>query len=248
MLFRSSVAELSSLAAQSTEALGAELRAQLAAAAEVSFELRAMIGVAGSDTVLPVALTPPMRATELAARFAERHEQLFGFGTHGAKLIVESLEVEAVARLERPRRARLSKAARPAQPVTQREAWFAGRWQDVPIYERTTLHPGDAVDGPAIVVEENATTVVEPEWRAAVDERGALVLARTRARSERETVATRRDPIMLEVFNNRFMYAAEQMGTVLEQTAHSVNIKERLDYSCAVFDAAGDLIDRKSVV
>jgi 5-oxoprolinase (ATP-hydrolysing) len=112
----------------------------------------------------------------------------------------------------------------------------------VPIYDRAALYAGAAVEGPAIIVEVNATTVVEPEWRATVDERGALLLGRTRARTDRESVATRRDPIMLEVFNNRFMYAAEQMGTVLEQTAHSVNIKERLDYSCAVFDAAGDLI------
>jgi 5-oxoprolinase (ATP-hydrolysing) len=236
------VAELASLAAQATEALGADLRAQPMQAAGVSFELRAMLGVAGSDTVLPVAFTPSMRAAELAARFAERHEQLFGFGAHGEELIVEALEVEAIARLERPRRAKLGKAVRPAQPAAQREAWFTGRWQNVPIYERTALGPGDSVDGPAIIVEDHATTVVEPEWRTTVDERGALVLARTRARADRETVATRRDPIMLEVFNNRFMYAAEQMGTVLEQTAHSVNIKERLDYSCAVFDAAGDLI------
>jgi 5-oxoprolinase (ATP-hydrolysing) len=236
------IATLASLAAHATEALGADLQPKHATAAEVSFELRAQLCVAGSDAVLPVVFARSMRAAELAARFAERHEQIFGFGAHGEKLVVESLEVEAVARLERPRRAKLPKSVRPAQPTTHREAWFTGRWQNVPVYERAALRPGDAVEGPAIIVEDNATTVVEPEWRATVDERGALVLARTHARADRETVATRRDPIMLEVFNNRFMYAAEQMGTVLEQTAHSVNIKERLDYSCAVFDATGDLI------
>jgi 5-oxoprolinase (ATP-hydrolysing) len=236
------VAALARLAAQSTESLGAELRAHPATPAEISFELRAHVCVAGSDAVFPVAFAASMRATELANRFAERHEQIFGFAAHGAELIVESLEVEAVAHLERPRRAKLRKAVRPAQPVALRDAWFAGRWASVPIYDRAALLAGDAVEGPAIIVEVNATTVVEPEWRATVDARGALVLGRTRARAERESVATRRDPIMLEIFNNRFMYAAEQMGTVLEQTAHSVNIKERLDYSCAVFDAAGDLI------
>jgi 5-oxoprolinase (ATP-hydrolysing) len=236
------VARLAGLAARLIDVLGVELRAQPATAADVSFELRAQLCIAGSDAVLPIAFAPSLRAAELAARFAERHKQMFGFGADGAKLIVESLEVEAVAKLERPRRAKLDRAARPARPAVHREVWFEGRWLDVPVYERKALHTGDAIDGPAIIAEENATTVVEPEWRASVDERGALVLARTRARREREAVATRRDPIMLEVFNNRFMYAAEQMGAVLEQTAHSVNIKERLDYSCAVFDAAGDLI------
>ncbi|HEY7671057.1 MAG TPA: hydantoinase B/oxoprolinase family protein [Gammaproteobacteria bacterium] len=236
------VAALTRLAAQTTETLEPEVRLQSGTSAQVGFELRAQICVAGSDASISVAFAPSMRAAELGARFAERHEQMFGFGADGAKLIVESLEVEAVARLERPQRAKLRKTVQPAQPVAHREAWFAGRSQTVPIYARTTLYAGDLVEGPAIIVEENATTVVEPEWRATVDARGALVLARTRARTERETVATRRDPIMLEVFNNRFMYAAEQMGAVLEQTAHSVNIKERLDYSCAAFDAAGDLI------
>jgi 5-oxoprolinase (ATP-hydrolysing) len=236
------VVVLARLAARLSEMLGAELRAQLATAADVSFELRAQVCVTGSDTALAVEFAPSLGAAALAARFAERHTQMFGFGPDGATLIVESLEVEAVAKLERPRRVQLAKATGPARPAAQREAWFEGRWRNVPIFERTALHGGDAVDGPAIIVEENATTVVEPEWRASVDAGGALVLTRTRARREREAVATRRDPIMLEVFNNRFMYTAEQMGAVLEQTAHSVNIKERLDYSCAVFDAAGELI------
>jgi 5-oxoprolinase (ATP-hydrolysing) len=236
------VAALANLAAHATKALGAELHAHPATPAGISFELRAQLGVAGSDAVFPVAFAPSMRAAELADRFAERHEQIFGFATHGEELIVESLEVEAIARLERPARAKLRNAVQPALPAAHRDAWFAGRWAKVPIYERATLRPSDSVEGPAIIVEANATTVVEPEWRATVDDCGALVLSRTRARTDRESVPTHRDPIMLEVFNNRFMYAAEQMGTVLEQTAHSVNIKERLDYSCAVFDAAGDLI------
>jgi 5-oxoprolinase (ATP-hydrolysing) len=236
------VAAIASLAARSIKMLRGELRAQPATPAKITFELRAQLCVAGSDAVFPVGFVPSMRAAELAARFAERHEQIFGFAVHGAKLVVESLEIEAVARLKRPPRAKVRKTRRPARPAAHREAWFAEHWANVPIYDRAALYAGAAVEGPAIIVEVNATTVVEPEWRATVDERGALLLGRTRARTDRESVATRRDPIMLEVFNNRFMYAAEQMGTVLEQTAHSVNIKERLDYSCAVFDAAGDLI------
>jgi 5-oxoprolinase (ATP-hydrolysing) len=236
------MAVLADLAARSMESLAAELRTQPVEGADLSFELRAQLCIAGSDAVFPVAFALPARAAELATRFAERHEQIFGFVAEGAALIVESLEVEAVARLERPQRAKIERTTRAARPVAHREVWFAGRWQSTPIYDRTALGAGAAVEGPAIIVEDNATTVVEPEWRAAVDGRGALVLARTRARLEREAVATSRDPIMLEIFNSRFMYAAEQMGAVLEQTAHSVNIKERLDYSCAVFDAAGELI------
>jgi 5-oxoprolinase (ATP-hydrolysing) len=112
----------------------------------------------------------------------------------------------------------------------------------VPVFRRADLALGDTLEGPAIVAEDNATTVVETGWRARLDALGNLVLTRAVRRARRESVARARDPIMLEIFNNQFMHVAEQMGVVLEQTAHSVNIKERLDYSCALFDADGELI------
>ena len=110
------------------------------------------------------------------------------------------------------------------------------------LFERVRLRPGHAVDGPAIITEELATTVVEPGWQAVVTDRGDLLLSRVAARPDRADVDTTADPVMLEIFNNLFMSVAEQMGVRLQSTAHSVNIKERLDFSCAVFDADGGLI------
>ncbi|MGB7215775.1 MAG: hydantoinase B/oxoprolinase family protein, partial [Gammaproteobacteria bacterium] len=130
----------------------------------------------------------------------------------------------------------------PPEPITVRPIWIEGAWQDTPIYRRETLPPGISIDGPALLVEEHGTTYVAPEWRASVRPEGELVLERTTPRADREEIETRADPIMLEVFNNLFMHIAEQMGLVLEHTAHSVNIKERLDFSCALFDRSGELI------
>jgi hypothetical protein len=117
-----------------------------------------------------------------------------------------------------------------------------GSWAEVDLYERSGLPAGHVIDGPAIITEELATTVVEPGWQAVVTGRGDLLLSRVAARPDRADVGTTADPVMLEIFNNLFMSVAEQMGVRLQATAHSVNIKERLDFSCAVFDADGGLI------
>ena len=113
---------------------------------------------------------------------------------------------------------------------------------DTPVFRRDDTRPGDTIDGPAIIAEANATTVVEPGWQARVTELDHLVLARIRPRPKRQAIGTDVDPVMLEVFNNLFMSIAEQMGVRLQNTAYSVNIKERLDFSCALFDAEGNLI------
>lgn len=117
-----------------------------------------------------------------------------------------------------------------------------GAWRDAGLYRRGTLRTGDTVTGPAVVAEDDATTVVDPGWRATAAESGHLVLCRAEPRPGRTAVGTRVDPVMLEVFNNLFMSIAEQMGVRLQNTAHSVNIKERLDFSCALFDADGGLV------
>ncbi|MFJ8255344.1 hydantoinase B/oxoprolinase family protein [Streptomyces sp. NPDC094466] len=130
----------------------------------------------------------------------------------------------------------------PPRPADTVDLYAEGRWQRAPLYRRSDLRPADTVTGPAVVAEDDATTVVDPGWRAEAAPTGHLVLTRGRPRPERTTVGTRVDPVMLEVFNNLFMSIAEQMGVRLENTAHSVNIKERLDFSCALFDAEGNLI------
>jgi 5-oxoprolinase (ATP-hydrolysing) len=132
-----------------------------------------------------------------------------------------------------------AKSPRPEEAVRM---FTAGKWHDTPLHLRENLRAGEVVDGPAIIAEANATTVVEPEWRATVTALGHLVLERTRPREERVALGTRADPVMLEIFNNLFMSIAEQMGLRLQNTAYSVNIKERLDFSCALFDAGGNLI------
>jgi 5-oxoprolinase (ATP-hydrolysing) len=118
----------------------------------------------------------------------------------------------------------------------------AGQWARVPLYLRAALRAGQAVDGPAVIAEELATTVVEPGWRAAVTDRLDLLLTRVAPRPGAARAGTEADPVLLEVFSNLFMSVAEQMGVRLQSTAHSVNIKERLDFSCAIFDADGGLI------
>ncbi len=120
--------------------------------------------------------------------------------------------------------------------------FIAGGWAEASLFRRAGLRPGQAIDGPAIITEDLATTVVDPGWQAVVTGRGDLLLSRVAARPGRAAVGTAADPVMLEIFNNLFMSVAEQMGVRLQATAHSVNIKERLDFSCALFDAEGGLI------
>jgi len=120
--------------------------------------------------------------------------------------------------------------------------YVEGRWADVPLARRRDLRPGEGVTGPALIAEDFATTVVEPGWRAEVTPAGDLLLSRVAPRPGRSEAGTEVDPVLLEIFNNLFMSVAEQMGARLRATAHSVNIKERLDFSCAVFDSRGGLI------
>jgi len=119
---------------------------------------------------------------------------------------------------------------------------IAGRTHDTPLYDRADLTPGTNIDGPAIIIEPTGTNVIEPGWRATIDALGNLVMNRTVALRRDSAIGTDVDPVMLEIFNNLFMSIAEQMGATLENTSHSVNIKERLDFSCAVFDRDGKLI------
>ena len=162
----------------------------------------------------------------------------------GRALVVEAVSVEATGgsgtEPERPCEQR--PRAGDLRPVTSVTLFSGGSSHDTPVYRRDTLRPGDVVAGPAIIAEANATTVIEPDWRAEVSALDHLVLARRTPRPAREAVGTRADPVMLEVFNNLFMAIAEQMGLTLANTAYSVNIKERLDFSCALFDTGGGLI------
>jgi 5-oxoprolinase (ATP-hydrolysing) len=195
----------------------------------------------GTDTALIVPLSD--RAA-MVADFEAQHRQQFGFAIPGRPLVVEAISVEGIGRTAQaddPSYPRRDGKGDP-QALTSVRVFSGGRWHRAHVYERESMYPGDSVDGPAILVESTATTVVEPGWRAELTAKLHLVLIRIVPRPKRVAIGTRADPVMLEVFNNLFMSIADQMGAVLANTAYSVNIKERLDFSCAVFDAEGNLV------
>ncbi len=202
---------------------------------------RAHLRYDGTDTALPVPLGG---VAGMTAAFEQAYRQHFSFLMRGKTILVEAVSVELVAASAAP-------AARPpaAPPDGQPDGagatvamYVAGTRADLPLVRRRDLRPGQRVAGPALIVEDFATTVTEPGWQAELTGLGDLLLTRVAARPDRRHAGTAVDPVMLEIFNNLFMSVAEQMGVRLRSTAHSVNIKERLDFSCAIFDAVGGLI------
>jgi 5-oxoprolinase (ATP-hydrolysing) len=193
----------------------------------------------GTDSALVVAFADEEGLREA---FESAYRQRFAFLMQERRLIVEAVSVEAVGAGEVAVEARQALVAGPAPVATMVRMFLDGRWQDAALVERANTRPGQTILGPAILVESNATTIVEPGWTGRVTALDHLVLERTTARAARRAAGTSVDPVLLEVFNNLFMNIAEQMGLQLQNTAYSVNIKERLDFSCALFDADGNLI------
>ncbi|MCH8240383.1 MAG: hydantoinase B/oxoprolinase family protein, partial [Proteobacteria bacterium] len=182
-------------------------------------------------------------AEQLRETFEAMHKQRFGFTDPDRALIIEAIEVETGgggADVQEPELA-LSKTRAPG-PHTITRFYSNRAWHEAGVYLRRQLAPGHEISGPAIVIEDNQTIVVEPGWGVRVTVHDHLLLTRIAPRPKQLAVGTHADPVMLEVFNNLFMSIAEQMGVALQNTAHSVNIKERLDFSCALFDAQGQLI------
>ena len=199
---------------------------------------RAHLRYQGTDTAVIVGVGS---LADMTAAFEAEYSRRFSFLMPDKPVIVEAVSVEVTG--IQPRFDDTDDPARSAQKNPDRVPMFTGgTWAEVDLYERSGLPAGHVIDGPAIITEELATTVVEPGWQAVVTGRGDLLLSRVAARPDRADVGTTADPVMLEIFNNLFMSVAEQMGVRLQSTAHSVNIKERLDFSCAVFDADGGLI------
>ena len=194
----------------------------------------------GSDTALEVPAGSP---AAMAEEFRRRHQQRYGFLMENKPLIIATAAVEAVGHaqpLAQPRQDH--KATQPATPINSVVVVLGGRPHMAPVYDRTTLRAGIVLSGPALISEAVATTVVEPGWQAQRTDQGDLILERTGAKAEGPVVAREVDPVMLEVFHSRYMSIAEQMGVTLQNTASSVNIKERCDFSCAVFDTHGNLV------
>ena len=193
----------------------------------------------GSDTALEV---PFGDVAAIADAFARAHAARFGFVMEGHALVVESAAVEAAGGGEAAAAPLLEASGQQAPPLARLSMYCQGQWRPTDAFARAALRPGQRVDGPALLVEDTATTIVDPGWRAEVLAPGHLLLTRAQPRPARMAAGTGADPVMLEIFNNLFMNVAEQMGAVLANTAHSVNIKERLDFSCALFDASGGLV------
>ncbi len=231
--------------AQRLDALAAEATRDLVeqgvAGERVRVVRRVHLRYEGTDSAL-IVLDGDLDA--LRAQFDAAYVQRYSFLMPDRALVVEAVSVEAIGAGHTAEEAQAGVAPRAGalQPAARVRAYFDDRWHDTPLYVRADTRPGDAIDGPAIIAEANATTVVEPGWRAEITARDHVVLRRVAARRQRQAIGTQVDPVMLEIFNNLFMSIAEQMGLRLQNTAYSVNIKERLDFSCALFDADGNLI------
>ncbi|HEY5666226.1 MAG TPA: hydantoinase B/oxoprolinase family protein [Gammaproteobacteria bacterium] len=209
---------------------------------QAGVECRLHLRAAGSDTLIDVPMDEQSTLSSLRQAFAAGHLMRFGFESGSSELILQSLEVEAISSMPVPAIEPPKQRSGAADPIDHRQIWFDEQWLETPVYLRSGLGAGAMITGPALIAEDNATIIVEPDWSAGLDPHGMLIMRRSEPRPRHEDVDVRPDPIMLEIFNNQFMHIAEQMGVVLEQTAHSVNIKERLDYSCAMFDRGGELI------
>ncbi|WP_144186368.1 hydantoinase B/oxoprolinase family protein [Elioraea rosea] len=234
---------LDALAAEAT----ASLVAQGAEAGRIAVTRTLHLRYEGTDTTLPIAFGAH---AEVRDAFTAAHRARFGFATPERALVAEAVSVEATSPGEAVREERhpaRTEADGTLAPIDTVEMFTAGRAWETPVFDRDALRAGDIVKGPALIREATATTVVEPGWQARATEANHLVLTRTEARPSRIAIGTGEtgegaDPVMLELFNNLFMSIAEQTGLVLQNTAQSVNIKERLDFSCAVFDESGNLV------
>lgn len=226
-LGESFAAELAALEAQARQ----DLLDQGVAEHAITTEPRARLRFAGSDSLLAI---PCEAANLMDAAFRQLHRERFGYSDSQGTIIVEALSVEA-------RGASGGLAAAGRIPVTTASAGgnLPGDW---PVIARTAMSVGETVAGPALIIDPGSTTVVEAGWQARLAHEGSLVLTRAVPLARERAAGTAVDPVRLEIFNNLFMAIAEEMGVVLQSTATSVNIKERLDFSCALFDREGALI------
>ena len=238
--------------AEAKERLAAEASADVISQSDGDaaplISVRAHVRYDGSDTTLPIQLSDSARtsagskAIAIVADFEAEHRRQFGFAFAGKPMVLETLEVEAsvagaeIAEREQP----LTTSA--AMPAGRTRFFDNGDWHDAPVHRRQGIHPGHHIDGPALIIEPHQTIVIAEGWRAEITARDDILLTRDEPKNARGAIGTEADPMMLELFSNRFMVIAEEMGIALKNTAQSVNIKERLDFSCVIFNANGDLI------
>lgn len=211
-----------------------DVERQGVAGTAIAVTRRAYLRYEGSDTALPALIEAE---SAMRAAFEREHARVFGFAFEGRAIIAESVEVEAASATTAPPPATSEPTNASALEPHERTRFYAdGAWHEAGVYLREKMATGARAVGPAIVIEPHQTIVVEPDWSLTITAANDVVMTRI-AKRERPRERTARDPVLVEVFNNLFMAIAEDMGTTLQMTAASVNIKERLDFSCAVFDA-----------
>jgi len=229
--------QLNALAQQASQ----DLLAQGVNAIQINVIKRVHLRYDGTDSVIVVSFDD---IPGMVAQFESAYKKRYSFLMADKAMVIEAISVEAIG-VSNDREEKVEQLLPRNGPLQASETvqLFSGsQWHATALYRREDMRPGDVVQGPAIVAETNATNIVEPGWRAEVTPQNHLVMQRYLPRQQRKAIGTSADPVMLEVFNNLFMSIAEQMGLRLQNTAFSVNIKERLDFSCALFDAVGNLI------
>ncbi|AHM03400.1 5-oxoprolinase [Roseibacterium elongatum DSM 19469] len=215
-----------------------EVAAQGIAPDRIHVEQRAHLRYAGSHQSLAVPFGPKETLIE---GFEAAHHGRYGFTAAGRDIVFEMLEVEAIGTTDAPD-APVPDATQAPAPLDLLSVHLSGETLQTPLYARDALPVGARISGPAVVSEDTGTTMIEPGWQGRIDALGNMILERREKKETERALGTEADPVMLEVFNNLFMNIAEQMGATLQNTAYSVNIKERLDFSCALFDATGNLV------
>ncbi len=194
----------------------------------------------GADTTLSISIS---RINQMRSDFIKLHKKRFGFAFENKKIFVESVHIESFGGSAGIQTMNLLDAKDKLNSDETTLIYTNGEWHKANIYKtRKAFKSGLKINGPALIVEPHQTIVIEPGWQATVTKQNDIVLERIKAKKTKYAMGTKADPILLEVFNNLFMSIAEQMGVVLQKTAHSINIKERLDFSCAVFTANGSLV------
>ena len=233
-----SIADLDTAIMALGAAAEAALRAQDIGDSVLSHAAFVHIRYAGTDSQIEVTHAP---LAAMRAAFEARHHAQFGFAGEGT-LIAEMIRVEAIATNRDDQPMTFDLPIRSAPPTAHVRCFMATAWHDVPLYDRQTLAAGFAATGPVMIIDPTSTTLVEPGWSVIVDAIGNLILTRHTPRVSAIALGTAVDPVRLEIFNGLFMAIAEEMGAALQHSASSVNIRERLDFSCALFDANGSLV------
>ena len=217
-----------------------ELKRQGVSTSSIVTTRKVHVRYEGTDTALPVLAGS---VEEMINRFVSSHHQIFGFIDETRHLIIETISVEAVSASDRVLDLTRNEGSRhDIEVLGYHPVFMNDQWHHTPFYDRGVLAMEAPVMGPAVITDPVATTVVEPGWCAEVSVNDHLMLRRVLPLPEKVAIGTDADPVMLEIFNNLFMSIAEQMGTTLANTAYSVNVKERLDFSCAIFDSEGNLV------